>query len=82
MPKDATKVAGKSQTADQFYYGENNKCMGLLGFVLGLLCLCMAIPWSIWAFTSSLWPTSEAWNAECVIWVKVSILLMVSFLFL
>lgn len=77
MAKDATKVgAQKTQSSDQFYYGENNKCLALMAFCLGLFCLIMAIPWSIWAFTSSLWPTSEAWNAQCVIWVKCTLLLM------
>lgn len=79
MPKgQSAKVSG--ETSDQFYYGENNHCISLVNLILGLIALCLVIPWSIWAFTSSLWPTSEAYNPDTMTWVKVSILALVSFI--
>ena len=70
----------KKEDSDQFYFGENNTCIHFISLVLGVLSLCLVIPWAIWAFTSSLWPTSEAFNPDVVIWVKVTILALVSFL--
>lgn len=84
MPKTSgAKVVGKEQTeaSNQFYFGENNKCLAMISTVLGLMSLILVIPWAIWAFTSSLWMTSEAWNHEVVTWVKISILVLVSLLF-
>ena len=72
------KVSG--ETSDKLYYGENNQCLNFLNAGLGLIALALVIPWSIWAFTSSLWPTSEAFNADTMTWVKVAILALVSFL--
>lgn len=66
------KVSG--ETSDKLYYGENNQCLNFLNAGLGLIALALVIPWSIWAFTSSLWPTSEAFNADTMTWVKVAIL--------
>lgn len=79
MPKNAS-VAQKKEDSDQFYFGENNSCILYISLILGVASLLLVIPWSIWAFTSSLWPTSEAFNPDVVIWVKVTILALVSFL--
>ena len=70
----------KTTDSDQFYFAENNKCLSCISLVLALISLALVIPWSIWAFTSSLWATSEAWNHEVVTWMKVSITVLVSFL--
>lgn len=70
------KTTTKTVESDQFYFGENNKCIGAISLVLALISLALVIPWSIWAFTSSLWATSEAWNHEVVTWVKVNILVL------
>jgi len=75
-----TQAKVQTENSDQFYFGENNQCLSLISLVLGVIALCLVIPWSIWAFTSSLWPTSEAFNADTMTWVKVTILALVSFL--
>jgi len=62
----------KTEESNQFYHGENNKCLPVISLVLGVLALVLVIPWSIFAFTSSMWPTTEAFNADVVTWVKVS----------
>lgn len=69
-----TQAKVQTENSDQFYFGENNQCLSLISLVLGVIALCLVIPWSIWAFTSSLWPTSEAFNADTMTWVKVTIL--------
>jgi len=78
MPKNAS-VAKKGEDSDQFYFGENNSCILYISLILGVASLLLVIPWSIWAFTSSLWPTSEAFNPDVVIWVKVTILALFIF---
>lgn len=74
MPKTA-KVQSEEHS-DQFYFAENNKCLGLISMVLGLIALALVIPWAIWCFTSSLWPTSEAQNHTTVTWICVAVLAM------